>query len=266
MISGVRRAFSGFFANQGFFLAAGLSFYFLICVIPLLFLVVSVTGFVLSRENAMAAAVEQLSQNFPVYRKEIARALLRIMSTRTLSGILGTVILILFSTQLFASLRLVLDRLFGFPRSRGFVRGMLFDTILVFAIAPFFIASIVATDLFGLFKTFLATQRQVPSEWIRYSSIAFGVLLSTTTVYMIYRFLPDRRVRRGSAIAGALLTSVLWEAAKQLFRFYIREFGLYDRIYGPLGVLVAFVMFVYYTMIVFVLGAAYVAALETRRR
>jgi hypothetical protein len=45
----------------------------------------------------------------------------------------------------------VLDRLFGFRQSSGFVRGMLFDTILVVAIAPFFIASIVATDLFGLF-------------------------------------------------------------------------------------------------------------------
>jgi len=266
VISSIRRAFSGFFSNEGFFLAAGLSFYFLICIIPLLFLVVSVTGFVLTQETAMAAAVEQLSQSIPVYRREITRALLRIMATRTLSGILGTVILILFSTQLFASLRLVLDRLFGSRRSRGFVRGMLLDTILVVALARFFIASIVATDLFGLFKTFLATQPQVPSDWIRYSSIVFGVLLSTITVYMIYRFLPDRRVRRGNALAGALLTSVLWEAAKELFRFYIREFGLYDRIYGPLGVLVAFVMFVNYTMIVFVFGAAYVAALETRRR
>jgi uncharacterized BrkB/YihY/UPF0761 family membrane protein len=42
--------------------------------------------------------------------------------------------------------------------------------------------------------------------------------------------------------------------------------GLYDQIYGPLGVLVAFVMFVYYSAVVFVLGAAYVAVLDARRR
>ncbi len=266
MIRGLGRAFSGFFASQGFFLAAGLSFYFLICIIPLLFLVVSVTGFVLGRETATAAAIGQLSQNLPVYRREIARALVRIMSTRTLSGLLGTAVLILFSTQLFTAIRLVLDRLFGFRPTRGFLRGMLFDAMLVFAIGPFFIASIVATDLFALFKAFLIAQEQVPGQWIRYSAIAFGVLLSTATFYMAYRFLPDRRVRRRSAIAGALLTSALWEVAKQLFRVYIREVGLYDQIYGPLGVLVAFVMFVYYTMIVFVLGGAYVAALEGRRR
>ena len=259
MIGGLRRAVSSFFANQGFFLAAGLSFYFLICVIPLLFLVVSVTGFVLSRETATAAAVDQLTRNFPVYRREIARALLRIMHTRTLSGVLGTAVLILFSTQLFTAIRLVLDRLFGVRPMRSFLRGITLDTVLVFLIAPLFVTSIVVADLFGLFKTFLAEQ-------LRYSSVGFSVLLSTAMFYLVYRYLPDRRVRRGAALAGALLTSVLWEAAKQVFRLYIRRVGLYDQIYGPLGVLVAFVMFVYYTMIVFVLGAAYVAALEPRRR
>ena len=40
---------------------------------------------------------------------------------------------------------------------------------------------------------------------------------------------------------------------------------MYDQIYGPLGVLVAFVMFVYYSAIVFILGAEYVGALERGR-
>jgi membrane protein len=266
VIVGFRGAFSGFFANQGFFLAAGLSFYFLICIIPLLFLAISVLGFVLSREAAAAAVVEQLTQNFPVYRKETARVLLRVAATRTVSGLLGTVILILFSTQLFSAIRLVLARLFGSRPATGFLRGMLVDMLLVFAIGPLFIASIVASDLFGWFKALLITSRQVPGAWVDYSSVVFGVLLSAAMFYLIYRFLPNRRVRWGSALAGALLTSGLWELAKQLFRFYIRRFDVYDQIYGPLGVLVAFVMFVYYTMIVFVLGAAYVAALETRRR
>jgi membrane protein len=183
-----------------------------------------------------------------------------------LSGVLGTAVLILFSTQLFTAIRLVLDRLFGVRPMRSFLRGITLDTVLVFLIAPLFVTSIVVADLFGLFKTFLAEQGQVSGEWLRYSSIGFSVLLSTAMFYLVYRYLPDRRVRRGAALAGALLTSVLWEAAKQVFRLYIRRVGLYDQIYGPLGVLVAFVMFVYYTMIVFVLGAAYVAALEPRRR
>ena len=267
MISALRRAVSGFFANQGFFLAAGLSFYFLICCIPLLFLAISVIGFVLSREAAAAVAVDQLTRFFlPVYRREIARVLLRVAATKTVSGLVGTVILILFSTQLFSAVRLVLARLFNSRPAGGFLRGMLLDMVLVFAIGPLFIASVAASDAFAWLRALLITSRQIPGALLQYSSVTFGILLSAAMFYLIYRFLPNRPVRPRSALVAALLASGLWEAAKQLFRLYIRRVGVYDQIYGPLGVLVAFVMFVYYTMIVFVLGAAYVAAMETRRR
>ena len=73
-------------------------------------------------------------------------------------------------------------------------------------------------------------------------------------------------MRVEAALAGAILASGLWEVAKQLFRLYIRKMGVYDQIYGPLAVLVAFVMFVYYSAIVFVFAAAYAATLDTRRR
>ena len=59
---------------------------------------------------------------------------------------------------------------------------------------------------------------------------------------------------------------MLWEAAKQLFRWYILSVGVYDRIYGPLGALVALSMFAYYSGIVFVLGAEFAAALGPAAR
>ena len=43
----------------------------------------------------------------------------------------------------------------------------------------------------------------------------------------------------GAALAGAILASLLWEVAKQLFRWYILSVGAYDKIYGSPGALVA---------------------------
>jgi membrane protein len=80
--------------------------------------------------------------------------------------------------------------------------------------------------------------------------------------FVAYRYFPHHRVPIWPAMAGALLASVLWEAAKQTFRWYILTLGVYDRIYGPLGALVALSMFVYYSGIVFVLGAELAAALR----
>ena len=96
----IRGAFSRFFAESGLFLAAGLAFFFLVCCIPLSLLGVSTVGFVLSGEQAKQEVIGQLTRNFPVYRREIASVLLRIIDTRAVSGLTGTLILVFFSIYL----------------------------------------------------------------------------------------------------------------------------------------------------------------------
>ena len=106
---GFRGAFARFFAESGFFLGAGLAFFFLVTVIPLLLLGAATLGFVLSSEAASREVVAQVTRNFPVYRREISAAILRIVETRAVSGIAGTFILIFFSTPLFGAQSLLAD-------------------------------------------------------------------------------------------------------------------------------------------------------------
>ncbi|HXF83517.1 MAG TPA: YihY/virulence factor BrkB family protein [bacterium] len=266
MVPALWHALQGFRAHRGFFLAAGLSFYLLICVIPMLFLVIALAGFVLTSEAATQAVLGQLGQIIPVYRRELRDLLGRIVETRRLSGVLGTVILILFSTQLFAALRLVMNDIFGIRRGRGFLRGMVWDLVMVLVMGVLFLASIAVTDLFFWARTFVLTQAQVPREWIRWMFTLLGVTFSVALFFIVFRYFPNRRVRWGAALLGALLASLLWEAAKQLFRWYILSFGVYDQVYGPLGIIVALTMFAYYTGVVVILGAEYAAALEARWR
>src|SRR5206468_12876016 len=81
--AGPRGAVSRFIAADGFFMSAGLAFFFLVCLIPLLLLGVSMGGFVLSGEEAARHVAGQLAEQFPVYQGQIARVLLRIVQTRT---------------------------------------------------------------------------------------------------------------------------------------------------------------------------------------
>ena len=261
----IRGAFSRFFAESGFFLGAGLAFFFLTCCIPLTLLGVSLLGFVLSTERAADEVVGQLARNFPVYRREIAAVLLRIVETRALTGITGTFVLIFFSTPLFGASRLVMHRMLGVRAGGQYFRNFLLDASLVlFLTLLLFLASVV-TALFQWFQGFFLQSLGVPWTWKYWTTVGFSVALSTAMFYFAYRYVPRRRPHVGPALIGAVLTALLWEVAKQLFRLYIRRFGVYDQIYGPLGVLVAFVMFVYYTCLVFVFGAAYVASLDARR-
>ena len=113
------------------FLASSLSFTLLSCLIPILFFLASVAGFVLSRRAAAEAVVNQLALMVPVYKDELHQVLGEIVRRRSLSGLLGNLVLLLFGSQLFASLRLVLNEVFGFTRGRGLLRETLKDLFLL---------------------------------------------------------------------------------------------------------------------------------------
>lgn len=260
MIRALRVAAASFNAHRGMFLASGLSFTLMTCLIPVLFFVVSLAGFLLSRKAAADLVLNRLSEFVPVYKDELHQLLAEIIRRRNLSGILGTVVLLVFASQLFASLRLVLNEVFGFRRGPGFVHELFKDLVLLLAMGALFLASILVTDLFAWVKIILMVP-VMPPEWTQSVFIALAVAFNTAIFFIAYRYFPHRRVPAGAALAGALLASVLWEAAKQLFRWYILSVGMYDRVYGPLGALVALSMFTYYSGIVFVLGAEFTAAL-----
>ena len=266
MFRAIHRTFSNFRAHRGFFLASGLSFSLLTCLIPILFFVVSLAGFVLSRRAAMDAVLGQLAEFVPVYKNELRQALEQIIRKRNLSGLVGTGILLLFASQLFGSVRVVLnDIFFGVGGGPGIVRGMLKDVFLLFLMGVLFLGSIVVTDLFGWLKIILLTPIQVPPEWVQSVFIGLALAMNTALFFIAYRYFPHRKIPAGAALAGALLAAVLWETAKQLFRWYILSMGVYDKVYGPLGALVALSMFVYYSGVIFILGAEFTAALVNGR-
>ncbi len=55
---------------------------------------------------------------------------------------------------------------------------------------------------------------------------------------------------------------MLWISASALFSWYVATFSTYDATYGPLGTVVVFMMWLYVTVYVVVLGAELNAELE----
>ncbi len=266
MTASPRGAVSRFIAADGFFMSAGLAFFFLVCLIPLLLLGVSLVGFVLARDEAARHVVGQLAQQFPVYQAQITRVLLRIVETRTASGLLGTGTLVLVSTPLMSASRLILHRLLGVKSDGGFLRNLVRDSWMALLLSLLLFTVSTMTWLYHAFRVLAVHSLPTAPRWFELAALPLSLMLSTVMFYCAYRYVPRRQVRVVPALAGAILASVLWEFAKQLFRLYIQRVSLYNEIYGPLSILIAFAMFVYYSAIVFVFSGAFVAALDSRRR
>jgi len=263
----LRGTLSGFYRQQGFFLAAGISFYVIICVAPLAFLLVAAAGFLLTDERAVEDVVAQLTEYLPVYRVELEEILLQAVRARRITGLLGTGIFLLFASQLFAALRLVLNRVLGVPKGRGFLHGAAFDLWMLLLVTLLFFLSMAVTAVFAWAKAFLLFLRQTEplSAIFEAAELGLVIVFDTLMFCLLYRFVPARRPPWRFVLISGAATAALWELAKQLFRWYILSLGVYSEIYGSLGVLVALFMWIYYSAVVFVLGAALIRALEASR-
>jgi membrane protein len=144
---------------------------------------------------------------------------------------------------------------------------MLFDRGMILCLTVGFLVSIGVTGVFAWVRAMalLVGRGALMPVALHWAGLSLTVLLDAALFVMIYRFVPNRRIRWSSVLVGGLATGVLWEGAKQGFRWYIEGIGVYSAVYGSLGVTIALMMWVYYSAIVFILGATLIRGLEEHR-
>ncbi len=81
---------------------------------------------------------------------------------------------------------------------------------------------------------------------------------------LIYFLAPAQAVPFRSAMLGAIIASALWQITKETYSYYLLEYARYDQLYGPVGALVGFVLWVYYSSVILLFGAE-VAEVHSRR-
>jgi membrane protein len=89
---------------------------------------------------------------------------------------------------------------------------------------------------------------------------AVPTLVSTLAFTLMYLVIPHRRVPWRHALLGGFTAAVLFEAAKVGFAVYVHASPTYDRLYGPFAVLPLFLVWIYYSWLVILLGAELTAS------
>jgi len=102
-------------------------------------------------------------------------------------------------------------------------------------------------------------QPEVKSERASILQATVGSLLPIAFTCMafsiVYLLLPNTRVKWRAAALGGTVAGIIWEFAKHGFNFYVANFVSYTKIYGTLGVLPIFLVWVYMSWLIFLFGA-----------
>ena len=81
---------------------------------------------------------------------------------------------------------------------------------------------------------------------------------------LLYLVMPNVRVRFVHALVGAFVASLLFELTKRIFALYIVNFDSYQIIYGALSTLPIFLVWIYLSWVVALIGAEVVAVFQER--
>ena len=235
-------------------LAAALAHFALLSLVPLLLLMASVAGVWLRGGiEAQQRATQLLRQFVPVPTTSVDHILRQLMAGGTHFGGWGLIILVWISGRTFAALQRALDtilRISPDTRRRAVHHQWLVAVLTMFSLAAFAALSQFGTDLL----------RQTLRRWHAGFAVGaavngLGVCLSVALMYLVYRTLPSAKVRARSALAGAVVSGLLWEAAKDVFGVYYQRYNAVDRIYGTMGGLVLIIVWSYFSALIVLVGA-----------
>ena len=238
-------------------LSAGISFFALLSIAPVLVTALSVYGAV----NTPRQALEQLSEMAqmlppdlePVVAEQLTTITAASTDVLTVRGLTGLVLALWTATTAMTYLIDALTLAYHETETRGFLRRSALALCFVLGGAMLLGGVIAAAGALGRFLD------GVPSPVRAVAPVAalLGLaLLMAVVLATLYRFAPDRRRARWRWVSGgATVTTLLWLATSVGLLAYVQSLGSYQSTYGSLAGVAISMLWLWISVFLVIVGA-----------
>ncbi|MEQ9568851.1 MAG: YihY/virulence factor BrkB family protein [Longimicrobiales bacterium] len=260
----VVRTVERFSAQGGMRHGAALAFYATLSLAPLVLLAVSVLSLLPTTGDTWQMISDRLVLLVGDAGRDLVRSVVEQAPDRDGSvwGVVGSVALLAFGgSVLFVNIQAILDQIWNVRQpDRGVVKGFLKNRLTAFVMMG-------ATALILLGSTFLGgvaawlgprveTVVPIGSGLVSVVELALSTVLLTGLCAATYRILPAAQIAWRDVMLGAVLTAVLFLLGRWAISWYLGRAAAASR-YGAAGTLLVFLMWVYYSAQIFLLGAEF---------
>ncbi len=216
------------------------------------------------RSKAMNEVVLQLLRDYlPAGQDFIVRNLNVLVYARNRAAIASFFILLVTSTGVFLPLEVALNRIWGFPKNRSYVRNQIISLGLALGCGCLALLSIALTAGHQSFLQWAL--RGQPEGVLRMAAFAlmkvFAIGATINIFFLIYWLLPNGKVPVRRVLPAAIVVGLLWEAAKYVYILALPWLN-FQEVYGPFAISVTFIMWAFLSGLL-LLGGAYLSADNT---
>jgi membrane protein len=258
-----KRTVLNFIEDDSFSYASSIAFYTIFSLPAILIISLSIGAAFYERDVVQKELINQVAR---LIGQDSAANIEDILmnaaldSTGTFAKIVGIATLIFSATTVFISLQTSLNKIWGIkPKpERGFVKYIidrLLSLAMVMSIGFLLLVSLVFDAILVIVQNGLA---KVLADWTLYVvtilNVAISLALITLIFAMMFKVLPDAKIKWRDVWVGSIVTTVFFALGKYLIGFYLGNSSV-NSAYGAAGSLVIILIWVYYSTVIFLFGA-----------
>ena len=246
-------------------MGAAIAYYTLFSIAPLIILMVAVAGMVYGQDAAEGEIVAQLQGRIGQDAAAVVQELIKSVSrpgAGVVAGIVGLSTLFLGATSVFGEIQSALNRIWRVPdpARRSGLFNLVRTRLLSFGMV-LFLGLLLLLSL--AFSTALSVVGGWSNRWfsgwqtvLQFANFSVSFLANACIFAMMYKFMPRARIAWRDVGIGAAVTAFLLEVSKLLISLYLGRSSVGSS-FGAAGSLVLFLVWVYLSAQIFLLGAEF---------
>lgn len=270
----MKAVFDKWNGDNCFGMSAALSYYTIFSLAPILIIVISIAGYFFGREAVTGEIYGQIkgligAEGALGVQNLVEKAYLD-KEASLFAKIIGGITLVVSATATFSTLQGSLNTIWEVkPKPDKNILHLVMARVMSFAlltsIAFLLMVSLIISAALSILDNYIA---RVLSEWSVYviGAIQFAVSFGVITVLfaLIFKVLPDVKMKWGDLWRGAVVTSALFTIGKFLIGLYLGQSDL-DSTYGAAASIIVIILWVNYSSLIFFFGAEYIF-MDVRKR
>lgn len=258
-------AFTGFIDDNGLKLSASLAYYTVFSIAPLLILVISISGMILTHYSVNDSLYTHLQQYIgsaaTIQVQEIVKNL-QLSGKTGVALISGVVILLLGASSMFIDIQDSLNiiwRVKAKPK-KGWVK-LLQNRFLSFSLIISLGFLLLVSLIVNLAVKALSTRLEHFLPYVTVTvfdlvNLAVTLLVIAVLFGIIFKFLPDVRIKWKDVRSGAIFTALLFMLGQYLIGLYI-QYTAQGSAYGAAGSIIVILVWIYYSSAILYIGAEF---------
>jgi len=254
----IKEAVNEFLADNCPHLAAGISYYLILSLFPLLLAAFSIFGFIVQiahiEVNVEAEMVRVITDFIPISADWVVGVIQGAARGAGAAGIIAVVGLLWAGLAVFNALRKSLNTAWGIKQPRPFLHERLMEFVMMIGFGALMLTSMGMTAAFKVIRErslpVLGEQFMEGSLAWQSVVIAISVFISFLAFLFLYKMVPNTKVSWRHAAIGALVAAVLFEIVKNIFIWFVANSTTYSFVYGYISTIIALMTWSYVSAVI----------------